>query len=100
MTASAIPNNYAPNTRLLSGVLIIVIAIVIMIIGIPLMMANKITVHVSKHAVASHGIENEQARNCMNKHGVFKAYLVIGTKEEYWLCQDKGGKSSTPLFPK
>jgi len=91
MTTSAIPN-YAPNTRLQSGVLIIAVSIVIMIVGIRLMIINKITVHVSRHAVASHGVENEQARNCMNKHGVFKAYLVIGTKEEHWLCQDDNGK--------
>lgn len=46
MTTSAIPN-YAPNTRLQSGVWIIAVSIVIM---------------------------------------------VIGTKEEHWLCQDDNGK--------
>ena len=56
------------------------------------MMASETIIYVSKHAVDSHGAENEQARNCMNKHGVFKAYLVIGTKEEHWLCQDEDGK--------
>lgn len=91
MTVSATPT-YAPNTRLPSGVLIITISIVIMLIGIRLMMASETTIYVSKHAVDSHGAENEQARNCMNKHGVFKAYLVIGTKEEHWLCQDEDGK--------
>ena len=91
MTTTTIPN-YAPNTRLLSGVLIIAALLGIIIMATRLMMASGTVIHVSKHAVDSHGAENAQARNCMNKHGVFKAYLVIGTKEEHWLCQDDDGK--------
>jgi hypothetical protein len=47
------------------------------------------TIYVSSHAVGDHA-ESSAARKCMNDNGVFKAFLIPGTKEEHWLCNDNG----------
>jgi hypothetical protein len=61
---------------------------IFILLGIAILVFAIIRVISSSHANLSHGPEAEQARNCIQQNGVWKAYREPRSNTFHWLCKD------------